>query len=428
MTLFPYTTLFRSPGTWIKASNNSLALPVVTGDDSVEAIEVTGENGTVKFQVGTKSLTVSNSEEEDAALVIGDSCFIYDKASWIAAYNAGVRGITKWDSNKNEFMTYNSAEEGWTDLDAHGKATFPWLLVKVENPTEAAVTFTTTVKIDGVEVQDQKSAQRTVTPTNWSMDEGSTGGWIHWELNGNSDKNVHSLNTSETGYVGTYTLDLTVGGKTLANKVIGTFTQDMKDGMYGISVPTTAEFASLLNAPASNSARAEEESAAPESGNTEADGNGERETPEKPAQPLTQDGQSWEFKNGTLTIYKAFDLNKTSAEGGAKDLQFYGLKMKGDEGESGSAWFVDNVPSGKTYDYAIVMKFTNPLGASKTNVKFEASVPTDGVVDTTDENGVTYYILAVNENSKSFKVYWSAANGGSEYQQPLEVKIDWQAN
>jgi len=429
---------FVKPGTWIKASNDSLALPVVTGDDSVEAIEVTGENGTVKFQVGTKSLTVSNSEEEDAALVIGDSCFIYDKASWIEAYNAGVRGITKWDAENKKFKEYDSAEAGWTDLDAHGKATFPWLLVKVENPTEAAVTFTTTVKIDGVEVQDQKSAQRTVTPTNWSMGEGSTGGWIHWELNRNSDKNVHSLDTSETGYVGTYTLDLTVGGKTLANKVIGTFTQDMKDEMCGISVPTTAEFASLLNAPTSgNTAGAEEEAATPtegenggstEGGNASTGGDGESETPVVKPEPLTQDGQSWAFKNGTLTIYKAFDLTKDSAEGGAKDLQFYGLKMKGNEGESGSAWFVDNVPSGKTYDHAIVMKFTNPLGASKTNVKFEASVPTGGVVDTTDENGVTYYILAVNENSKSFKVYWSAANNNSEYQQPLEVKIDWQAN
>jgi len=429
---------FVKPGTWIKASNDSLALPVVTGDDSVEAIEVTGENGTVKFQVGTKSLTVSNSEEEDAALVIGDSCFIYDKASWIEAYNAGVRGITKWNAEDKKFKEYDSAEAGWTDLDAHGKATFPWLLVKVENPTEAAVTFTTTVKIDGVEVQDQKSAQRTVTPTNWSMGEGSTGGWIHWELNKNSDKNVHSLDTSETGYVGTYTLDLTVGGKTLANKVIGTFTQDMKDEMCGISVPTTAEFASLLNAPTSgNTAGAEEEAATPtegenggstEGGNASTGGDGESETPVVKPEPLTQDGQSWAFKNGTLTIYKAFDLTKDSAEGGAKDLQFYGLKMKGDEGESGSAWFVDNVPSGKTYDHAIVMKFTNPLGASKTNVKFEASVPTGGVVDTTDENGVTYYILAVNENSKSFKVYWSAANNNSEYQQPLEVKIDWQAN
>ena len=408
---------FVKPGTWIKASNDSLALPVVTGDDSVEAIEVTGENGTVKFQVGTKSLTVSNSEEEDAALVIGDSCFIYDKASWIAAYNAGVRGITKWDSNKNEFMTYNSAEEGWTDLDAHGKATFPWLLVKVENPTEAAVTFTTTVKIDGVEVEDQKTnAQRTVTPTNWSMGEGSTGGWIHWELNKNNDKNVHSLDTGRTGYVGTYTLDLTVGGKTLANKVIGTFTQDMKDGMYGISVPTTAEFANLLNAPEDNSARAGETG--------EQTGGDEAETS---AQPLTQDGQSWAFKNGTLTIYKAFDLNKTSEEGGAKDLQFYGLKMKGDEGENGSAWFVDNVPGGKKYDYAIVMKFTNPLGAGKAQVKFTASTPENGVVDVTDANGVTYYILAVNEKSQGFEVQWSGSESGENFQQPLEVKIDWQA-
>ena len=420
---------FVKPGTWIKASNNSLALPVVTGDDSVEAIEVTGENGTVKFQVGTKSLTVNNSEEEGAALVIGDSCFIYDKASWIAAYNAGVRGITKWDSSKNEFMTYDSAEKGWTDLDAHGKATFPWLLVKVENPTEAAVTFTTTVKIDGVEVEDQKTnAQRTVNPTNWSMGEGSTDGWIHWELNKSDDENVHSLDTSKTGYVGTYTLDLTVDGKTLANKVIGTFTQDMKDGMYGISVPTTADFTNLLDAPPGDSARAEEESAAPESGNTETKGNGEKETPEKPAQPLTQDGQSWNFANGILTINKAFDLNKTAAEGGAKDLQFYGLKMKGDEGENGSAWFVDGVPSNKKYDYAIVMKFTNPLGAGKAQVKFTASTPEGGVVDVTDENGVTYYILAVNEKSQGFKVQWSGSESGENFQQPLEVKIDWQAN
>ena len=390
---------------------------------------MTGENGTVKFQVGTKSLTVSNSEEEDAALSVGDkSYFIYDKASWIAAYNAGVRGITVWDSQNNEFKTYDSAEEGWKELDAHGKSTFPWMAVQIKNPGETAINFNTRVYKNGVEIAGTDKTMRTdIAAQGWTTVAGKGDVWISWEMQ-KITGGVDVLGNGSGEYVGTYTLDLIVGGKTLTNQAIGTFTQDMKDGMYGISVPTTAEFASLLNAPASNSARAEEESAAPESGNTEADGNGESETPEKPAQPLTQDGQSWEFKNGTLTIYKAFDLNKTSAEGGAKDLQFYGLKMKGDKGESGSAWFVDNVPNGKTYDHAIVMKFTNPLGASKTNVKFEASVPTGGVVDTTDENGVTYYILAVNENSKSFKVYWSAADSDSEYQQPLEVKIDWQAN
>ena len=248
---------------------------------------------------------------------------------------------------------------------------------------------------------------------------------------------VDVLGNESGEYVGTYTLDLIVGGKTLTNQAIGTFTQDMKDEMCGISVPTTAEFASLLNAPTSgNTARAEEEAATPtegenggstEGGNASTGGDGESETPVVKPEPLTQDGQSWAFKNGTLTIYKAFDLTKDSAEGGAKDLQFYGLKMKGDsQDDAGKVWFIDDIPSGKKYEHAIVIKFTNPLGAGESQIKYQASDAE--VLDKTDKDGVTYYILAVNEKSTGFKVWWSAAESGDEYQQPLEVKIDWQAN
>ena len=102
--------------------------------------------------------------------------------------------------------------------------------------------------------------------------------------------------------------------------------------------------------------------------------------------------------------------------------------MKGDDAETdnGQVWFIDDIPEGKQYDYAIVIKFTNPLGAGVSQIKYQASGAE--VLDKTDKDGVTYYILAVNEKSTGFKVWWSAAESGNEYQQPLEVKIDWQAN
>ena len=383
-----YTKVVKSwyikPGTYVKVTAaGTTDLPAVTGDETVEAVEVTGSTGTVKFQVGEKALNVENVSVEQALISVGRSWYIYDKASWIAAFNDGVSGLQGKEGETN-------AEKAWEGLEAHGKATFPWLYVEILNPTLADVTFQTTVKLNGTELQDQKKTQTYgVTPTNWGITSPKSGSaFVHWELVKNSDTGVHSLSSeSVKAAMGKYTVDVQVmkdGSAThvLSNQACGAFTQDMVNAMYGIAgMPTDAEFIANV---------------AEEPGQAATDGGAEKT-------PLDVSGQDFYFEDGKLYINKAFDLTKTKEQGGYSDCYFGEHPMKHTDSTGDLGWFWE-----KDEQYAIVIKMKSPIGVSgdepSAAVKFKASRPSNGAIGTTDEDGVTYFVFALSDERAEDKV------------------------
>lgn len=395
-----------APGTWVKVVSGTAAVPVVVEGTKEIGTELENESGAVMFQVNKTAIDVKNNTVEDLPVSIGDTYFIYDKASWMAAWDAGVRGLGQNVRPKGEEGAETTAEAAWKKLDSHGKATFPWLYVEIENPTAEVLNFKTVLKCDGEAVAGAESQEAMIAaiaanegPQDWTTGT-KTNAFIHWEMNHSDDTNVSSFNSGVKAPVGTYIIDITYEGKTLANQKIGEFTLEMVDKMIGASVPTDGDLSSETDG---SNVNPED----PQAGSVAA-------AEEKPVQ-VTADGQSITFENGTLTISKAYDLS-ADADG---NKYFAGLKL-GDA----NGWF-----NPKEFDECIIVKFTSPIpNEKKQAVKFTGPNGT-AKQDYTDENGVTYYLLGFPKasqaagatGSNTIKVEWG--DDANNLQKPLTITI-----
>ena len=175
---------------------------------------------------------------------------------------------------------------------------------------------------------------------------------------------------------------------------------DMVDKMIGASVPKDGDLSNSAN----------EDNVNPEAPETES-----LAATEGTKVNVTADGQSITFKNGTLTISKAYNLS-AGADG---DKYFAGLKL-GDA----NGWF-----DPKEFDECIIVKFTSPIPNEKEQaVRFTGPSGT-AKQDYTDKNGVTYYLLGFPKTSQAagapgsntIKVEWGDST--SELQKPLTITI-----
>ena len=129
---------------------------------------------------------------------------------------------------------------------------------------------------------------------------------------------------------------------------------------------------------------------------------------------VTADGQNITFKDGILTINKAYDL---TGEDGQK--YFSGVQLAG-------GWFNTD-----TYNQGIILKFTSPIPNGKVQALKFTSPSNVEAQDYTGADGVTYYFLGFAKTSaaeetetvKTIKVQWGDTADENNLQQPIEIKI-----
>ena len=255
----------------------------------------------------------------------------------------------------------------WTSVQAYGKSTLPWLVVKVTPVValEEGTKIVATVKLNGQElgqlnVDDTDTQDVTETKETWTIGNGGRAAGqpatFHWEMGKCETNSSEQLNQAGGAKSGTYTVsfEVTKGDATLVAPQDATVSYTAPP----IAVVPTAVNNTLIGAAGDNAAN---------------------------KKVLPADGQSFDVRDGMITVSKAFDMETYG------DYTFSGMTITGQS----DVWFTQG-----QFTHFIVVGIQRPTEDSAithfTAVSAGAPNGNTGTIGTGDPG---YLLFAWNENT-----------------------------